>query len=104
MNFSRYQIKVAKVTNYSVMDNDLTYPVLTLVGCAGNAASITAKIMRDYFGIISLTTKAELVKELGLILRWVAICCNELKVNMDDVAAGSLKILDGKQFREYDDS
>jgi len=104
VNFSRYQIKVAKVTNYSVMDNDFTYPVLALVGCAGNVALITAKIMRDYFGIVSLVTKAELVKELGLILRWVAICCNELKVNMDDVAAGSLKILDGKQFREYDDS
>lgn len=77
----------------------LTYPVLGLNGEAGEVAEKLKKIIRDHDGQISDTQRDALIKELGDVLWYVAACCHELNVPMDEVAQKNLDKLASRKQR-----
>jgi NTP pyrophosphatase (non-canonical NTP hydrolase) len=77
MKFKEYQ-KLALQSAIYPKDNAIIYPVLGLVGEAGEVAEKVKKILRDKGGIFSDTDKAEIVKELGDVLWYIAATCNDL--------------------------
>lgn len=77
----------------------LTYPVLGLNGEAGEVAEKLKKIIRDHGGDVSDAQRDALIKELGDVLWYVAACCHELKVPMDEVAQKNLDKLASRKQR-----
>ena len=90
MQLDEYQKQATKTASYPNKGNNLIYPVLGLVGEAGEVAEKVKKLWRNY-GIdsgreVDEIDKKELAKELGDVLWYIAATCNELKISMNDVA------------------
>lgn len=77
----------------------LTYPVLGLNGEAGEVAEKLKKIIRDHGGEIDAAQRDALIKELGDVLWYVAACCHELDVPMQEVARRNLEKLASRKQR-----
>lgn len=77
----------------------LTYPVLGLNGEAGEVAEKLKKIIRDHGGEIDDAQRDALIKELGDVLWYVAACCHELDVPMQEVAQRNLEKLASRKER-----
>lgn len=77
----------------------LTYPVLGLNGEAGEVAEKLKKILRDHGGTIDNDQRDALIKELGDVLWYVAACCHELDVSMQEVAQRNLEKLASRKRR-----
>jgi len=77
----------------------LTYPVLGLNGEAGEVAEKLKKILRDHGGELNAEHREALIKELGDVLWYVAACCHELDVPMQEVAARNLQKLASRKAR-----
>ena len=97
MNFTDYQILTEKTAQFPrniaiVKDyNDLTYmeylyPVLGLVGEAGEVAEKIKKIVRNNLGEYTEKDKEELKKEIGDVLWYCAALCSVLEISLDEVA------------------
>src|SRR3989344_2438549 len=97
MTFDEYQ-KLSRVTAiYSRDDKNfnypITYPVLGLVGEAGEVAEKIKKAHRDHGGVIDESRKQEVAKELGDVLWNVAQISTELGLSMKDVATNNIEKL-----------
>ncbi len=93
MDFSEYQKQSRKTAKYPGADTPGTnyvYPVLGLVGEAGEVAEKMKKVLRDEAGIITDAKKEEIKKELGDVLWYIAQLSTELGLSMDDVAQANL--------------
>ncbi len=73
--------------------------VLGLVGEAGETADKIKKILRDKDGVISEMDKAEVAKELGDVLWYVASIARYLGVPLEDVAKMNLEKLESRRNR-----
>jgi len=94
MQFSDYQKESRATAKYPDLDNNFVYPTLGLVGEAGEVADKIKKLQRDQ-GIftpdkVTNETKAEITKELGDVLWYVAQLATEFGVDLDDVAQGNI--------------
>lgn len=100
MSFDEYQ-KQALTTVLSTGDEfkDLLHWVLGLNGEAGEVAEKLKKIIRDKQGVVSADDKAELAKELGDVLWYIAVFANDLGVSLDDIAAQNLAKLRSRKDR-----
>ena len=83
----------------SNLNNNPYYPALGLAGEAGEIANKVKKIMRDNNGIITDEFRKDIKKELGDVLWYVAACCNELDINMQDVASDNIEKLFSRKER-----
>lgn len=77
----------------------LCYVGLGLTGEAGEFADKVKKILRDDAGKVSPERREALIGELGDVLWYVASCCDELGVSLDDVAKGNLAKLASRKSR-----
>ncbi len=103
MNFDKYQKKAAEFDLFETTA-DLSEPgflekVLGLVGEAGEAADKVKKILRDKGGRASEEDKAEIVKELGDVLWYVANVARSLGVSLSEVAEGNIEKLSSRKKR-----
>ncbi len=73
--------------------------VLGLVGEAGETADKIKKVLRDKDGVISEADKAEIAKELGDVLWYVASIARYLGVTLEDVAKMNLEKLESRKNR-----
>lgn len=73
--------------------------VLGLVGEAGEVAEKYKKIIRDKGGVVSDADKAELIKELGDVMWYVAVLADYLGVSLEEVAATNLDKLTSRKAR-----
>ena len=73
--------------------------VLGLVGEAGETADKIKKILRDKDGVISGTDRAEIAKELGDVLWYVASIARYLGVSLEEVAKMNLEKLESRRNR-----
>ena len=73
--------------------------VLGLVGEAGETADKIKKIIRDKDGEISDKDRAEIVKELGDVLWYVANIARYLGVSLEEVAQMNLEKLESRKQR-----
>lgn len=90
MDFSLYQKESRKTAVYPDQDANIVYPTLGLVGEAGEVAEKVKKIIRDAEGVIDDQRRAELKKELGDVLWYLAQVTTELQLDLDDVAQTNL--------------
>lgn len=93
MDFNQYQSESRKTAVYPDKGNNYVYPVLGLVGEAGEVAEKIKKIIRDDGGTISPEKKEEIKKELGDVLWYMAQLSTELDIEFEDVAQANLEKL-----------
>ncbi|MDO4612431.1 MAG: nucleoside triphosphate pyrophosphohydrolase family protein [Candidatus Saccharibacteria bacterium] len=103
MNLDKYQKQAAEFDLFETTA-DLSAPgflekVLGLVGEAGEAADKVKKILRDKGGRASEEDKAEIVKELGDVLWYVANVARSLGVSLSEVAEGNIEKLSSRKKR-----
>ena len=106
MTFDEYQ-KQAATTDMlgdgsSMTDaNNPAYvaKILGLAGEAGEVAEKYKKIIRDKKGVVSSNDKAEITKELGDVLWYVAMLAAYLGVPFSKVASGNLDKLSSRKQR-----
>jgi len=104
MNFNEYQEKAMATATYPSLGRNLMYPVLGLMGEAGEVAEKIKKLSRNqnielpsYFNTSDEFREA-LAKELGDVLWYIAALSTELRLKLDDVAAMNIaKLLDRQQ-------
>jgi NTP pyrophosphatase (non-canonical NTP hydrolase) len=90
MNFREYQKRVKETAIYPNVGNNFVYPALGLAGESGEVCEKIKKVLRDQNGVMDADTKGNLVKELGDVLWYAAMICNELDLDFDLVAIRNL--------------
>ncbi len=88
-----YQIHARRTAIYPNKGSNLTYTVLGLVGEAGEVANRAAKIIRDEDQKMTVKARYDLEKELGDVLWFIAVTCDELGLDMGEVAQENLNKL-----------
>jgi NTP pyrophosphatase (non-canonical NTP hydrolase) len=97
--FTAYRDGLMKYSKDGIMvatENGLLEKVLGLPGEAGEAADKFKKILRDKKGVISLSDREEIVKELGDVLWYVAMIAEYLEVPLSEVAGKNLDKLESR--------
>lgn len=99
MNFDDYQRLAGKTAMYPGRgEGNLSYPALGLAGEAGEFADYAKKVLRDHDGDVGPLRDA-LIAELGDVLWYVAACCEELDVSMNEAATLNLEKLASRKKR-----
>jgi len=99
MNFQEYQEEASKTAIYPDKGNNPYYPTLGLCGEAGEVAEKIKKVMRDNGGEICIEKSAEIMKEIGDVLWYIAALCEELDVDMETCAILNIEKLKSRQER-----
>ena len=99
MEFKEYQKRARTTAIYPNLGKNFVYPTLGLAGEAGEVAEKIKKVIRDAAGEVSPERKAELSKELGDVLWYVANLAEELGLNLDEIAANNLTKLKSRAER-----
>ncbi|MDP2631319.1 MAG: nucleoside triphosphate pyrophosphohydrolase family protein [Candidatus Uhrbacteria bacterium] len=86
MNFEEYQKKSRKTALYPNLGNNFPYVVMGLCGEAGEVADKLKKTIRDDGGEVTDEKRAEVTKELGDVLWYVAQLATELNLSLDEIA------------------
>ena len=93
MDFKTYQKKARETAQYPDLGSNYIYPILGLVGEAGEVAEKVKKVIRDKNGIFDDDAKIGISKELGDVLWYISNLCTELNFNLDDIALQNLEKL-----------
>lgn len=99
MDFNEYQVESKKTALYPNQGNNFIYPVLGLAGESGEVSEKIKKIIRDNNGVVTDEKRAEIKKELGDVLWYVAQLCTEFGLSMDEVAKTNLEKLFSRKER-----
>ena len=97
--FPGYYDGTAKYSKDGIMiatEKGLIEKVLGLPGEAGEAADKFKKIIRDKGGVISLSDREEIVKELGDVMWYVSTIAAYLDVPLSKVANGNISKLESR--------
>lgn len=94
MDFDIYQIETRKKAVYPEVGNNFVFPTLGLVGEAGEVAEKIKKLIRDKNTdtpeTVTSDSRAEIQKELGDVLWYLAQLASEFKLSLNDVASANL--------------
>lgn len=99
MTINEYQKLSRKTADYPLLEQDLLYPVLGLVGESGEVAEKVKKLFRDDAGRLTERRRELIIKELGDVLWYLAQIATELKIDLDEVAQRNLDKLLSRQER-----
>lgn len=99
MTFNDYQTTSRQTAVYPNADNNFIYPTLGLAGEAGEVAEKIKKVIRDNNGELNDDIRANVAKELGDVLWYVAQLATELGLQLDNVAAGNIEKLMSRKER-----
>lgn len=99
MELSEYQEKASSTALYPNVGNNPYYAALGLAGESGEVANTVKKIMRDNDGTIDDAFRAEIKKELGDVLWYIACVASEMKLDLSDVANANLEKLASRKER-----
>lgn len=99
MDFATYQKQARKTAIYPQLGHNFVYPVLGLVGEAGEVAEKIKKVLRDEKGKITDEKREELKKELGDVLWYLANLSVELKIPFEKVAEDNIQKLKSRLLR-----
>lgn len=100
MDFEEYQKLSRRTALYPNKDNNFVYPTLGLSGEAGEVAEKIKKVLRDKNGVVDEATKADLAKELGDVLWYMAQIATELGLSLDQIAKLNIEKLADRQKRD----
>ena len=99
MKFSEYQERSRKTAIYPDAGHNFTYPALGLAGEAGEVSNKVKKILRDHAGTMTPEHVAEIQKELGDVLWYVAQLATEFGVDLDEIALQNVLKLESRLAR-----
>lgn len=99
MDFEQYQKVALASAIYPNQGSNFVYPVLGLVGEAGEVAEKVKKILRDKGGVLDEASRAEIAKELGDVLWYIAAMSAELGVPLEKIVAGNIAKLTSRKER-----
>lgn len=91
MNFDEYQKESRKTAQYPDLGKNYLYPVLGLCGESGEVAEKFKKLIRDKNNVLTDDYKAEIKKELGDIIWYIAQIATELGISFDDIAETNIE-------------
>lgn len=98
MELNEYQLQAVKTAIYG-QGSKVNYPILGLVGEAGELANKYKKVLRDDNGILRSDKRDALISELGDVLWYCAALANDLGTNLNDIAQANLNKLQSRQSR-----
>ena len=96
--FDDYQEAATKTAIYPEAAR-VTYPALGLAGEAGEVANKVKKIIRDDGLATTDQRRAQIRKEIGGVMWYVAALCTDLQLNLGDVCRENIEILRSRQER-----
>ncbi len=99
MEFNEYQKQSRKTAMYPEIGKSFVYPTLGLVGEAGEVAEKIKKVMRNDEGELSDEKRAELQKEIGDVLWYLAQLATELDLTLEDIAITNIEKLQSRKER-----
>ena len=99
MNFNEYQDKAMETAIYPNRGDNLVYAVLGLTNEAGEVAGKLKKCIRDNSGKLTPEIRQAVADEVSDVMWYIAACCFELGVSMNDVAVSNLAKLKSRQER-----
>lgn len=95
--YQQHALTTALKTDDKFMD--MMHWVLGMAGESGEVADKLKKIIRDKGGTITPADEAELVKEIGDVLWYVAVMADQLGVSLNDVAQANVDKLASRKSR-----
>ena len=98
MTLNEYQERAVKTAIYGA-GNGTIYPALGLAGEAGEVANVAKKVLRDDGGLISAEKKAQLIKEAGDCLWYLAALARDLETDLETLAVINLEKLESRMKR-----
>lgn len=99
MTGNEYQ-QLAERTNLMDKGSEaLYYAALGLAGEAGEVANTTKKIMRDHDHIVTDEKRAEIKKELGDVMWYIARLSSELGLSLDEIMQANIDKLASRMER-----
>jgi NTP pyrophosphatase (non-canonical NTP hydrolase) len=99
VKFSDYQARSRATAIYPDIDNNFLYPVLGLLGESGEVAEKIKKTFRDHGGKVDDERIAEIGKEMGDVLWYLAQLATELGLSLADIAEQNLNKLQSRHAR-----
>jgi NTP pyrophosphatase (non-canonical NTP hydrolase) len=99
MDLDEYQRGALRTAAARHKPNELLHLVLGLVGESGEIAEKFKKWIRDLDSDESRIDRADIAKELGDVLWYVAVLADYLDLSLDDIAAANLAKLASRQDR-----
>ena len=99
MNMNDYQQAALRTAAPKDKQNEVFHLVLGLCGESGEIAEKVKKIVRDYKSDFSQLDTADLTKELGDVLWYIAVLADFFDLPLDDVAAKNIAKLADRQKR-----
>lgn len=99
MDFEKYQKESRKTAKYPKIGKNFVYPTLGIVGEAGEVAEKIKKIFRDDKRKVTSKRKAQIKKELGDLLWYMAQTATELGMSLDEIATDNLEKLFSRKKR-----
>lgn len=93
MNFEEYQKESRKTAVYPNAGVNFIYPVIGLAGETGEVSEKIKKVIRDKDGVVDDETREAIKKELGDVLWYVSQLASELRLSLDEIAAGNIEKL-----------
>lgn len=101
MDFNEYMDATADLAVYPEAGEGtvsaVTYTVMGLVGEAGEVANQAKRILRDDNETLTPDRLEKLKKELGDVLWYVARACDELDLDLEDVAVTNIARLEERK-------
>ena len=99
MTFNEYQKQALLTAAPKTKKNELFHLLLGLVGEAGEIAEKMKKIVRDHDSNEIKIDRADIEKELGDVLWYVAVLADYLDIKLETVASHNLAKLADRQKR-----
>ncbi|GIM90490.1 nucleoside triphosphate pyrophosphohydrolase family protein [Paractinoplanes toevensis] len=99
MDLDEYQRGALRTASARDTKNELLHLVLGLAGESGEIAEKFKKWVRDLDSDESRIDRADIAKELGDVLWYVAVLADYLDLSLDDIATANLTKLASRQNR-----
>ena len=99
MDLNRYQTTALETAIYPNQGQNFIYPVLGLIGEAGEVADKLKKVIRDGDGTLTDTVRQTVAKELGDVLWYLAVLSYELDYDLNTIAQNNLDKLASRRER-----
>lgn len=99
MDLDEYQRGALRTASPRDKRNELLHLVLGLVGESGEVAEKFKKWVRDLDSDESRIDRADIAKELGDVLWYLAVLADHLYLSLDDIATANLAKLASRQGR-----
>lgn len=99
MDLNHYQTAALETAIYPNQGQNFTYPVLGLLGEAGEVADKLKKVIRDDDGVLTDSVRDAVAKELGDVLWYLAVLSYELDYDLNTIAQNNLDKLASRKAR-----